>query len=147
VCPVYERVGGHAYGSVYPGPIGAVLSPQLTGIEANRSLPFASTLCGACYDVCPVKINIPEVLVHLRQSSVDSKRGRPSGERTAMRVLAWTMRDKRRYARALRAARAASRPLRGRAIRHLPWPMSAWTSSRDAPVPAKETFREWWARR
>jgi L-lactate dehydrogenase complex protein LldF len=147
VCPVYERVGGHAYGSVYPGPIGAVLSPQLTGIEANRSLPFASTLCGACYDVCPVKIDIPQVLVHLRQSSVDSKRGRLSGERVVMRALAWTMRDRRRYARALRAARAASRPLRGRAIRRLPWPMSAWTSSRDAPVPPGETFREWWAHR
>jgi L-lactate dehydrogenase complex protein LldF len=150
VCPVYERVGGHAYGSVYPGPIGAILSPQLTGISANRSLPFASTLCGACYDVCPVKIDIPEVLVHLRQSSVDSKRGRPSAERTAMRALSWVMRDRRRYARALRAARAGSAPvaglLRRRSLRHLPWPMSAWTASRDAPLPAKQTFREWWAR-
>jgi L-lactate dehydrogenase complex protein LldF len=150
VCPVYERVGGHAYGSVYPGPIGAILSPQLTGIEANRSLPFASTLCGACYDVCPVKINIPEVLVHLRRSSVDAKRGRPSAERTAMRTLSWIMRDRRRYARALRAARAGTAPLAGllrrRTLRHLPWPMSGWTASRDAPLPAKETFREWWAR-
>jgi L-lactate dehydrogenase complex protein LldF len=149
VCPVYERVGGHAYGSVYPGPIGAILSPQLTGIEANRSLPFASSLCGACYDVCPVKINIPEVLVHLRQSSVDSKRGHPSAERTVMRTLSWVMRDRRRYARALRAARAGSAPLAGllrrRYLRHLPWPMSAWTASRDAPLPARQTFREWWA--
>src|SRR6266540_2079273 len=154
VCPVYERVGGHAYGSVYPGPIGAILSPQLTGIDASRgssSLPFASSLCGACYDVCPVKINIPEVLVHLRQSSVDSKRGRPSAERTAMRTLSWIMRDRRRYARALRAARAGTAPLTGllrrRSIRHLPWPMSAWTASRDAPLPARQTFREWWAKR
>src|SRR6266511_2491704 len=154
VCPVYERVGGHAYGSVYPGPIGAILSPQLTGIDASRgssSLPFASSLCGACYDVCPVKINIPEVLVHLRQSSVDSKRGRPSAERTAMRTLSWIMRDRRRYARALRAARAGTAPLTGllrrRSIRHLPWPMSAWTASRDAPLPARQTFREGWAKR
>ncbi len=66
VCPVYERTGGHAYGSVYPGPIGAVLTPQLVGVEHAASLPFASTLCGACYDACPVKINIPEILVHLR---------------------------------------------------------------------------------
>ena len=66
VCPVYERAGGHAYGSVYPGPIGAILSPQLTGIEDNASLPYASSLCGACYDVCPVKIDIPSILVHLR---------------------------------------------------------------------------------
>src|SRR5260370_534600 len=71
VCPVYERVGGHAYGSVYPGPIGAVLSPLLTGVEDNASLPFASTLCGACYDACPVKIHIPSILVHLRARHVE----------------------------------------------------------------------------
>src|SRR5690606_23861958 len=89
VCPVYERVGGHAYGSVYPGPIGAVLTPQLTG--ANRSLPFASTLCGACFDVCPVRIDIPRVLVHLRQQAMDERRGQPSAERTAMRTATWIM--------------------------------------------------------
>jgi L-lactate dehydrogenase complex protein LldF len=145
VCPVYERVGGHAYGSVYPGPIGAILSPQLTGIAASktsRSLPFASSLCGACYEVCPVKINIPEVLVHLRQSSVD----KPSAERVAMRALAWVMRDRKRYARALRAARRGARLVPGRKLRHLPWPASRWTASRDAPLPPSETFREWWSR-
>jgi L-lactate dehydrogenase complex protein LldF len=147
VCPVYERVGGHAYGSVYPGPIGAILSPQLTR-GADRSLPYASTLCGACYDVCPVRINIPEVLVHLRQSG-----GHPAAERTAMRTLAWVMRDRRRYAAALRAARSGVAPLRGLArrrggttVRRLPWPLSPWTASRDAPLPPKETFREWWSR-
>ena len=71
VCPVYERVGGHAYGSVYPGPIGAILSPMLTGVEDNASLPYASSLCGACYDACPVKIDIPSVLVHLRARHVE----------------------------------------------------------------------------
>jgi L-lactate dehydrogenase complex protein LldF len=149
VCPVYERAGGHAYGSVYPGPIGAILSPQLTGVSANattRSLPFASTLCGACYDVCPVKINIPQVLVHLRQSVVDSRRARPSGERTAMRALSWVMRDRRRYAAALRAARRGAGLLPGRRITRLPWPASAWTHARDAPKPAALTFREWWIR-
>jgi L-lactate dehydrogenase complex protein LldF len=151
VCPVYERVGGHAYGSVYPGPIGAVLSPQLSSAGANRTLPYASTLCGACYDACPVMINIPEVLVHLRQSGVDAERGGPSAERAAMRVASWAMRDRRRYAAALRAARRGAAPLRLAArrrgtVRRLPWPMSAWTDSRDAPLPAKETFREWWAR-
>ncbi len=150
VCPVYERVGGHAYQSVYPGPIGAILSPQMTGIEANSTLPFASTLCGACYDVCPVRINIPQVLVHLRQSAVDSKRGKPSLERTAFRTLGWVMADKRRYARALRAARRGSVPLaavlRRRTVHRLPWPMSAWTASRDAPLPPKESFRDWWRR-
>ena len=77
VCPVYEQAGGHAYGSTYPGPIGAILSPQLTGItsEQNASLPYASSLCGACYQVCPVKINIPEILVHLRDRDVRTQHG------------------------------------------------------------------------
>ncbi|MEV1289915.1 lactate utilization protein B [Micromonospora sp. NPDC049679] len=157
VCPVYERVGGHAYGSVYPGPIGAILSPQMTGPDggANRTLPYASTLCGACFDACPVRINIPEVLVHLRQSGVDAGRGRPSTERAAMGAISWVMRDRRRYAAALRAARRGSAPLRlatgWRAadrrgmVRRLPWPLSAWTASRDAPLPPAQTFREWWA--
>jgi L-lactate dehydrogenase complex protein LldF len=86
VCPVYERTGGHAYGSVYPGPIGAVLSPQLTGVERNTSLPFASSLCGACYDVCPVAIDIPSMLVHLRAKAVESKGRTP--ERAAMAAAA-----------------------------------------------------------
>jgi L-lactate dehydrogenase complex protein LldF len=154
VCPVYERTGGHAYGSVYPGPIGAIISPQLTGVEHNKSLPFASSLCGACYDVCPVKINIPEVLVHLRQRGVDARRGTPSVERTAMRTLAWVMNSTRRYENALRAARISTNPVRRvskRARRtsqlgHLPWPLSAWTVSRDAPLPARESFRDWWKR-
>ena len=151
VCPVYERTGGHAYGSVYPGPIGAILSPQLTGVARNSSLPFASSLCGACYDVCPVKINIPEVLVHLRQEYVNDKRDQTSAERAAMRALAWVMRDSRRWSTALRAARTGggvlASVLRRPRVRHMPWPLSAWTSSRDAPLPAQETFREWWARR
>ena len=79
VCPVYERTGGHAYGSVYPGPIGAVLSPQLTGIEDNASLPYASSLCGACYDACPVKIDIPSLLVHLRAQHVEDRGARAPG--------------------------------------------------------------------
>ncbi|NJC74166.1 iron-sulfur cluster-binding protein [Planosporangium thailandense] len=153
VCPVYERVGGHAYESVYPGPIGAILSPQLTGVTASPSastLPWASSLCGACYDVCPVRINIPEVLVHLRQSVVDAHRDRPSPERTAMQALSWVMGDRRRYARALRAARRGSAPLaaalRRRTVRRLPPPLSGWTAYRDAPLPVGESFRDWWRR-
>ncbi|MFY1633522.1 lactate utilization protein B [Solwaraspora sp. WMMB335] len=154
VCPVYSRVGGHAYGSVYPGPIGAILSPQLTGPHsaANRTLPYASTLCGACFDACPVRIDIPEVLVHLRQQGVDAVRHRPSAERGAMRALSWTMRDRRRYTTALRAARRGSAPLRlvtGRrgTLRRLPWPLNAWTAGRDAPLPAPQSFRDWWLAR
>ncbi|MFG2050775.1 lactate utilization protein B [Micromonospora sp. NPDC048935] len=147
VCPVYERAGGHAYGSVYPGPIGAILSPQLTGVADNASLPYASTLCGACYDACPVKINIPEILVHLRQQAPH-----PVAERAAMRVLSWLMRSPRRWAAALRLARTGAGPLGAyrerrtgsRTLRRLPWPASAWTRSRDLPLPAPQTFREWW---
>ncbi|MEU8327511.1 lactate utilization protein B [Micromonospora sp. NPDC048839] len=147
VCPVYERAGGHAYGSVYPGPIGAILSPQLTGVADNASLPYASTLCGACYDVCPVKINIPEILVHLRQQAPH-----PFAERATMRVLSWVMRSPRRWAAALRLVRTGAGPLGAyrerrtgaRTLRWLPWPASAWTRSRDLPLPAPQTFREWW---
>ncbi len=150
VCPVYERVGGHAYGSVYPGPIGAILSPQLTGQQAgaNSSLPYASTLCGACYDVCPVKINIPEILVHLRQQGPH-----PVAESAVMRTLSWVMRDRRRWKAAVRLARTGAAPVRfltrrrGGTIRRLPFPMSAWTEHRDAPLPASQSFRDWWAKR
>lgn len=153
VCPVYERVGGQGYGSVYPGPIGAVLSPQLTGTtghnDPNASLPYASTLCGACYDACPVKIDIPTMLVHLRAREVDAARahGLPSGLDVAMKAAAVAMSDARRFAlaeRAMGVGRLLSRR-RGR-IRSLPWPLSAWTSARDIPAPPKETFRQWWLR-
>jgi len=154
VCPVYERTGGHAYGSVYPGPIGAILSPQLTGIEDNASLPYASTLCGACYDVCPVKIDIPSILVHLRAEHVEAQRRRhrvPTPEAVAMAAAAWTMTDAGRWRRAQRSSRLG-RMLGRRGdkrqglIRSLPGPLRAWTEARDAPRPPAETFREWWAR-
>jgi len=148
VCPVYERVGGHAYGSVYPGPIGAVLSPQLTGVEENPTLPYASSLCGACYDVCPVKIDIPSVLIHLRARHVDEARRNhrvPGSEAIAMSAASWVMAGPGRFAAAQRAARLG-RPLgrrRGR-ISQLPPPLAAWTRARDLPVPPAQTFRQWW---
>ena len=152
VCPVYERVGGHAYGSTYPGPIGAILSPQLTGITGdgpNDTLPFASTLCGACADVCPVRIDIPQILVELRARHVEAAAARHpwSGERIAMRALAWLMRDGSRWRRTQQLA-ALGRPLGPRGtIRHLPWPLSRWTASRDLPTPPAQTFRAWWDER
>jgi len=151
VCPVYERAGGHAYGSVYPGPIGAVLTPQLTGVADQPTLPFASTLCGACYDVCPVAIDIPAMLVHLRSRvTAGQAAGRwlPTAEAAAMSGLAWTMRGRRRWTWALRTARLGrllARP--GRPITWLPGPLSAWTASRDLPRPPRRSFRDWWARR
>jgi len=149
VCPVYERTGGHAYGSVYPGPIGAILSPQLTGVEDNASLPYASSLCGACFDVCPVRIDIPSILVHLRAKHVDARRSDsrvPSGEAVAMAAAAWVMSDPKRFAAAEKAGRVGRLLARGGTLRRLPPPLSGWTSSRDAPAPPSETFREWWAR-
>src|SRR4029450_9066131 len=143
VCPVYERTGGHAYGSVYPGPIGAVLSPQLTGLADNASLPFASTLCGACYDVCPVAIDIPQMLVHLRSRVVEDKRRAsrvPTPEQALMASAAWTMDSP---ARAGGCPPPRRRPGR---ISSLPPPLSAWTGTRDAPLPPTQTFRDWWAR-
>jgi L-lactate dehydrogenase complex protein LldF len=140
VCPVYTRVGGHAYGSVYPGPIGAILTPQLIGIENAKSLPFASSLCGACYEVCPVKIDIPNVLLHLRaQATV------PLGERAVMRGLGWVFGSARRFAWAQRIGRVGQRPfVRNGRIRRLPPPLSAWTRTRDLPAQPSQTFREWW---
>jgi L-lactate dehydrogenase complex protein LldF len=145
VCPVYSRTGGHAYGSVYPGPIGAILVPQLLGIENAASLPFASSLCGACYEVCPVKIDIPKVLLHLRAKAVDAKAS--ATERTLMRTVAWLFAGPRRLAAAQRLGRAAQRPfVREGVIRRLPGPLAKWTGARDLKPVAAESFRSWWRR-
>jgi L-lactate dehydrogenase complex protein LldF len=141
VCPVYERTGGHAYGSVYPGPIGAVLTPQLTG--AASSLPFASSLCGACFDACPVRIDIPSLLVHLRARTVE-QHSIPTPEAIGMAAAAWTMAKPARFrlgTRLMRLGRLLSR--HGR-IRRLPPPLSGWTQARDFPAPARQSFRDWW---
>jgi L-lactate dehydrogenase complex protein LldF len=151
VCPVYERTGGHAYGSTYPGPIGAILTPMLSGLDDAGSLPYASSLCGACYEVCPVKINIPEVLVHLRREVVEHAtraggvRERLSGEHVAMRALARVFARRRLYEAAQRSGRLGQRLLvRDGKIERLPGPLSGWTSARDlAPMP-RQSFRDWW---
>jgi L-lactate dehydrogenase complex protein LldF len=140
VCPVYERTGGHAYGSVYPGPIGAILTPQLVGVEHASKLPFASTLCGACYDVCPVKIDIPTILVKLRHDVVQAERKlSPTGALFAAAGAA--MSGRRRWTLALKLARLM------RFARHGgPPPVSRWTRTRDLPEPPSESFRDWWTR-
>jgi L-lactate dehydrogenase complex protein LldF len=154
VCPVYERTGGHAYGSTYPGPIGAILTPMLSGMTAAGSLPYASSLCGACYEVCPVKINIPEVLVHLRQEEVSRSarapgvRERLGPEHVAMRAMARVFANRRLYEAAQRAGRLSQWPLvRDGAIRRLPGPLSGWTSARDLPAVPSQSFRDWWRAR
>jgi L-lactate dehydrogenase complex protein LldF len=147
ICPVYERVGGHAYGSVYPGPIGAVLNPQLRGIgsEIDQSLPYASSLCGACFEVCPVRIPIPDMLVHLRHEVAEHKRGKPKLEPVAMAVAGWVLGDARHFELAGRAAGLAARVLPNTShLGPLPWPASPWTRARDLPMPPQESFRTWW---
>jgi L-lactate dehydrogenase complex protein LldF len=157
VCPVYERAGGHAYGSVYPGPIGAILSPQLRGTasEIDASLPYASSLCGACYEVCPVAIDIPEVLVHLRERVVQGgpvTRGgnrvvlQPAkghaAERAAMRVARWAL----THPGVLRGGQRLASRTRRFHPRSLPGPGRAWTGTRDLPAVPAEPFRDWWQR-
>ena len=152
VCPVFHKIGGHAYGWVYSGPIGALVTPQLLGLERARELPFASSLCGACKDVCPVKINIPDLLLHLRAQvqqtcPAPSPADSPVPERWVMRLWAWTMTSPRRYVFLSRLARwGQSLFAHGGWIRGLPlFPLSAWTASRDFPALAPESFRERWA--
>jgi L-lactate dehydrogenase complex protein LldF len=155
VCPVYERTGGHAYESVYPGPIGAILTPQLHGLREGRTLPWASSLCGACYEVCPVKIDIPSILVHLRGRVVRDAaehggvRGRLAGERLAMQGLARVFASRRRYEVAQKAGRAGQWPLArgGDRIEHAPGPLRAWTAFRDLRAVPGEAFRDWWRTR
>jgi L-lactate dehydrogenase complex protein LldF len=145
VCPVYSRVGGHAYGSVYPGPIGAVLTPQLHGLRESTDLPWASSLCGACYDVCPVKIEIPSLLVHLRGRVIREAEdgGGLDGEGAVMRLVARVFGSRKRYELAQRLARLGRGPLAKLPV----GPLSGWTAMRDLPEVPDQTFREWWRER
>lgn len=163
VCPVFQQIGGHAYGSVYPGPIGAIISPQLNGLSSTSQLPYASTLCGACRDVCPVKIDIPQLLLHLRSEVVeggdaagderDRPPPRPRAERLAFRAYTALMARPRAFEWAGRAGRIAQRlfsrrgaPIRAQEglVAKLAPPLGAWTAWRDLRPLAPRSFREIW---
>jgi L-lactate dehydrogenase complex protein LldF len=143
-CPVYRQTGGHAYDTVYPGPIGAILQPQLSEERGtSASLPYASSLCGACADVCPVGIDIPRILVHERAKV--ERHSRPGVEGRALAALGRAFSTVERYERAQRRARALQRPLvRGGRLKWFPGPLSGWGRSRTLPGVAPQTFREWW---
>jgi L-lactate dehydrogenase complex protein LldF len=153
VCPIYERVGGHPYGSVYPGPIGAILNPQLRGAPNDAELPYASTLCGACYEVCPVAIDIPTILIEMRRRVVEGSPRRPrrlsaTVEDVALRAAARIFASPSRYEAAQRLARLGQAPfVRKGVLRNLPGQLSGWSESRDLrPIPARP-FRSWWRER
>ena len=152
-CPVYRKIGGHSFPWVYSGPIGAIITPQFMGAGHEPGLPFASSLCGACGEVCPVKIDIPKILLELRsdvkKSEAHAKQNRL--ERLAFRAFAWLMTHPRLYEMAGSMA-AAIAPSDGRWIRSVPSPMNvgplkAWLSERDLPPPPAKSFRQMWRQR
>lgn len=144
VCPVYRRIGGHAYGYTYPGPIGILLTAMLHGQRSVTELAHASSLCGACADACPVRIDIPRMLVELRRGGVES-RSAPWAERVVFGALARVLASPALYRLAARLGRVLQRPFaRGATIRWLPLVFGEWTRSRDLPVVARQTFGERW---
>jgi L-lactate dehydrogenase complex protein LldF len=156
-CPVYQQTGGHAYGSVYAGPIGAILTPQLMEMHHAQSLPYASSLCGACYEVCPVKINIPEVLIHLRNKVVEQQSSGlnilANPEVMALKAVALFFRSETAFHAAQKLGRIGELPLgqkdgQGESwIEWLPGMLGGWTQVRDLHVMPKQTFREWFEAR
>jgi L-lactate dehydrogenase complex protein LldF len=147
-CPIYRKIGGHSYGSVYPGPIGALITPLMQGLDKYKDLPQASSLCGACYEACPVKINIPKHLINLRR---DMKKRKITGsiEQSIYRTWAWMMRTPGRYRLMSFAQKFDLRRRAARSgwVKKMPFPGSGWTEIRDMPAPAKKMFREQWKRK
>jgi len=152
-CPVYRQTGGHAYGSVYPGPIGAILTPQLMHMEHAQSLPYASSLCGACYEVCPVKINIPEVLLELRAQVVNQERKQAvrflDPMYLGLRIANLLFANAWRFHAAQRLGRIGLRLFTRKDgwIHTLPSLGAKWTQTRDLRGLPPKTFHEWWAAR
>lgn len=144
VCPVYRHIGGHAYGSIYQGPIGAVLSPILGGYEEYKELPFASSLCGACTEACPVKIPLHELLIRHREQIVEKEEMTPETEKLMMKGFGMVTASNPLYKLATNAAPVVTAPIsRDGNISDGPSPLKEWTESRDFPAPSKENFRKW----
>ncbi len=144
VCPVYRQTGGHAYGSTYSGPIGAVITPLLKGTKEAKDLPFASSLCGACWEACPVGIPLHDLLLKLRNRQVEEG-VRGKGETLAFKGFENTMRNPALFKISGKVGRVAQKPLlRDGSARQLPGPMGAWTNTRDLPPLAERSFRELW---
>ncbi|PWW19479.1 L-lactate dehydrogenase complex protein LldF [Cytobacillus oceanisediminis] len=148
VCPVYRHVGGHSYGSIYSGPIGAVLSPLLGGYDDYKELPYASTLCGACTEACPVKIPLHELLHKHRQVIVEKEGRAPITEKMAMKAFGLGAASPSLYKLGSKLAPTAMNPFTaGDKITKGPGPLKAWTEIRDFPAPNKERFRDWFVNR
>lgn len=146
VCPVFRSVGGHAYGTVYSGPVGSIVTPGLQGMDPWWDLPFASTLCGACEEICPVRIQIPSMLLQLREQAASEER-LPGWLEAGMKSYTRAATSPSRWARAKKWASRLSAPLSSRGwLRRIPGPGRGWTRYRDLPRPAKESFGEWWRR-
>jgi L-lactate dehydrogenase complex protein LldF len=146
-CPVYKSIGGHAYGDTYPGPVGAIVTPGLRGVNGWTDLPSASSLCGACRDVCPVRLDIPRMLLSLRATPA-ARRSAPLGLRAGMRVFARVAPRPRLYRAAAAIARLAlRRASRDGWISRAPGLAGKWTTVRDLKAPAEKTFQELWKAR
>ena len=148
VCPVYQKIGGHAYGSVYSGPIGSIITPAFAGLEKSKDLPFASTLCGACREICPVRIDIPRILLKLRSDWSEGKidnAGPPLIERLAIKLWAFAMRHRIIYNLAFRVPAFLQGPLlEDGKLKRLPFAFGGWTQNRDFPALARRSFRSMW---
>jgi L-lactate dehydrogenase complex protein LldF len=152
---VYRKIGGHSFPWIYSGPIGAILTPQFLGVNHEPALPFASSLCGACAEVCPVKIDIPKILLELRSEvkEAEQRQGANRLERIAFRIWAWVMRHPRVYELAGMAAASLAPATDGGAwVRSLrtaiqPTPLRAWLSQRDLPPSPPKSFRQMWRER
>ena len=148
ICPVYRHVGGHSYGSIYSGPVGAILSPLLGGYDDYKELPYASTLCGACTEVCPVKIPLHELLHKHRQVIVEKEGKAPISEKLAMKAFGLGAASPVLYKMGSKMAPAAMNPFTtGEKISKGVGPLKAWTEIREFPAPNKERFRDWYKKR